>query len=159
MLHSSGSAKRMSRGTSRLQLLPGLGQRLREERERLDMTQAELAARLTTARRTIINHECDAYPVPLRYLDQLAQLGADWLFMLFGRRQSEFPGVPDPRILEEVIEWAELLCKDRNGKPFSPRYRAKFISQAYEFLASDHETETSQEITETALLNIARKFA
>lgn len=149
----------MSRGTSRLQLLPGLGQRLRDERERLDMTQEELAARLTIARRTIINHEGDAYPVPLRYLEQLAQLGADWQFMLFGRRHSEFHGVPDPKILEEVIEWAELLCNDRNGKPFSPRYRANFISQAYAFLASDLEPETSQEKMETALLNIARKIA
>ena len=149
----------MSRGTSRIQLLPGLGKRLREERERLGMTQEELAARLTTARRTIINHVGDAFPVPLRYLDQLAHLGGEWLFMLFDRRHSEFPGVPDPDILEEVIEWAELLCKDRYGKPFSLRYRAKFMSQAYALLASDHDTEMSRENTETALLDIARKLA
>lgn len=148
----------MSRDAALPNLMPGLGERLRAERERLGLTQEELATRLGIARKTVINHENDAHSVPLEYVDQLGQLGADCHFLLFGRRFAEYSGAPDPDILQQVLEWAETLCKDRKGKPFSLKHTARFMSMAYIYLAGEHVTKESG-VTEAELIEIARRAA
>lgn len=149
----------MSSRTEPLQFLPELGYRLSEERKRLQMTQEQVAATLGIVRQTIINHESEAHPIPLKYVRQLGELGADIHFLVFGCRRTDLVGVPDPDILEQVIEWADVLCKDRKGKPFSPRNTAKFMSAAYAYLATDHGPAETREDAEIELIKISRKVA
>lgn len=143
----------MSRRTPSSRLLPGLGKRLREERERLSLTQEQLANQLGITRRTIINHEGEAFPIPLEYLDQLGKLGADCHFLLFGDRVV----TPDPAILGQALEWAQVVCEDPKGSPFSANKSAKFVSAAYVYLATEGLSAKGQAGIKAALMKIAKK--
>ncbi len=148
----------MSSRRSHIQFAPGLGQRLREERERLGFTQEQLADHLDVSRRTIVNHETEFHPVPLEVLNQLDQLGADCFYLLYGRRCAEFSVPLDTALLEQILDWADVLCRDRKGKPFAHHHIAEFIAEAYAYLAAGGSEQTQGE-TEKALAKIARRAA
>lgn len=149
----------MSSSLSPVQFAPDLGQRFREERERLGFTQEQLAVRLGITRRTILNHESEAYSVPLDVLNKLEELGADCFYILFGRRFLEFSVPLDPALLEIVLGWADVLCRDRKGRPFSQGHIAKFIAEAYAYLAGEGSGTDDQAKVEMALAKIARRAA
>lgn len=149
----------MSTDPSPLQLQPELGSRLRHERERLEMTQEQLAERLNIARRSVINYETEANPVPLEYIKDLSQLGADLHFMLFGLCYSDIARAPNPAVIEVALEWAAILCKDRKGKPFTPKHTAKFIAAAYAYLAGRQQAAEDLEEAQGELAKIARRVA
>lgn len=64
----------------------GVGARLREERERLGLSQDGLAAALGLAIKTVYNYERELTSVTLAFLDEFARIGGDVEYVIFGRR-------------------------------------------------------------------------
>lgn len=73
-----------------------LGKRLLEERERLSMTQPELAEKCGVTMRTQRNYEKGERSPDADYLAALAQQGLDVLYLLTGQRTQ--PVAPTPTI-------------------------------------------------------------
>lgn len=66
----------------------GVGERLKEERERLGFSQTELGLRLGVSRGTQKNYELGANSLDLRYVAALAEHGVDSTYILTGLRSS-----------------------------------------------------------------------
>lgn len=66
-----------------------IGDRLREERERLGLSQSDFAAKAGTTRKTQFNYETDARRPDADYLAALLVVGVDVLYVLSGQRASE----------------------------------------------------------------------
>ena len=64
--------------------LEAIGTRLREERKRLRMTQAELAARVGVSRAAIVTYESGRTPFDVSFMDQLKELGVRTGYVLSG---------------------------------------------------------------------------
>ncbi|WP_122219266.1 helix-turn-helix domain-containing protein [Pseudomonas syringae group genomosp. 7] len=69
----------------------GVGERLKEERERLGFSQTEFGLRLGVSRGTQKNYELGASSLDLRYVAALAEHGVDSSYILTGLR-SPAPG-------------------------------------------------------------------
>lgn len=65
-----------------------VGERLREERERLGLNQTEFGALLGVSRGTQKNYEQGANSLDLRYVAALEDCGVDAAFVLTGRRST-----------------------------------------------------------------------
>ena len=65
-----------------------LGSRLKEERERLGLTQARLGALVGAAERTVIEWEKNASSPKGHLLEVMAQVGLDAAYVVTGRRQD-----------------------------------------------------------------------
>lgn len=73
-----------------------IGARLREERERLGLSQEGLGSRLTTTGRTIKKYEGNETSIRATELLQLSGMGADVLYIVTGERDQL--GVAQARI-------------------------------------------------------------
>ena len=69
--------------------LEAIGTRLREERKRLRMTQAELAARVGVSRAAIVTYESGRTPFDVSFMDQLKELGVRTGYVLSGVDETE----------------------------------------------------------------------
>lgn len=65
-----------------------IGERLKEERERLGLTQTEFGVLLGVSRGTQKNYELGASSLDLRYVAALEEQGVDAAFVLTGRRST-----------------------------------------------------------------------
>jgi transcriptional regulator with XRE-family HTH domain len=63
-----------------------IGRRLREERERLAVTQADFAARVQCDRKSQVNYEAGARAPSADYLARAADIGVDVLYVVTGVR-------------------------------------------------------------------------
>lgn len=95
----------------------------------------------------------------MEVLNKLDELGADCFYILFGRRFLEFSVPMDPALLEKVLGWADVLCRDRKGRPFSQGHIARFVAEAYTYLAGVGSESDDEVKMETALAKIARRAA
>jgi transcriptional regulator with XRE-family HTH domain len=66
----------------------GIGSRLREERERLGLTQTEFAGQLGLSLNTQSNYERDRRQPDAAYLAQAVGLGVDAIYVLLGNRMD-----------------------------------------------------------------------
>lgn len=80
-----------------------IGDRIRRERERLELTQTELSDLLGTTRKTQFNYETDARRPDADYLAALAAAGADVRYVLTGQAS------PPPQV---VLSAEERLMLD-----------------------------------------------
>lgn len=71
-----------------LGLPPGLGERLKEERKRLGLSQEDFGEILGRDRRTIYSYESCKSPVDTAFLDAFARVGGDVRYVLFGQREA-----------------------------------------------------------------------
>lgn len=74
--------------------MSSIGGRLRAERERLELSQSQLAELAGTTRKTQFNYETDARRPDADYLAAIAAAGADVNYILTGKR-----GGPSPVVL------------------------------------------------------------
>ena len=78
-----------------------IGNRLREERERLGLTQPVFAELAGAKKRTLIDWEKDVSSPTAVQLAQLSAAGADVLYILTGQRAGGASAPPPPRAVSE----------------------------------------------------------
>jgi transcriptional regulator with XRE-family HTH domain len=88
-----------------------VGERLREERERLGLSQAEFGALLGISRGTQKNYELGANSLDLRYVSALEEHGVDAAYVLTGRRSTPLGQLFTPAE-EELINQFRSISED-----------------------------------------------
>ena len=83
-----------------------IGNRLREERERLGLTQPVFAELAGAKKRTLIDWEKDVSSPTAVQLAQLSAAGADVLYILTGQRSQPVP--PAQELPRQEQEWLAL---------------------------------------------------
>jgi len=129
----------------------GFGDRLREERERLGLTQGVLAERAGIAIKTLYNYETGASPIAVDFLDGFARLGGDVEYLVFARRRAS-PREAEIDAVRRAIQFAAEFCRDPKGRPLPLGDEvADYIVRAYEQIAPPAprvESEVSSAATE-----------
>jgi transcriptional regulator with XRE-family HTH domain len=97
-----------------------VGERLREERERLGLNQTEFGVRLGVSRGTQKNYELGASSLDLRYVSALEEQGADAAYILTGRRST-----PIGQLLSAAEE--ELITQFRSITSFDQEAIRRFL--------------------------------
>ena len=97
-----------------------VGERLREERERLGMNQTEFGALLGVSRGTQKNYELGANSLDLRYVSALEERGVDAAFVLTGRRSTPLGQLFSP-------EEEKLIKQYRSITPFDQEAIRRFL--------------------------------
>ncbi len=82
-----------------------IGERLRDERNSLKLSQVDLATALGVSRRSVIDWEKGAATPNAEVLAALADLGCDVLYVLIGTRSIGRPGMTK----EEVEQFNDLV--------------------------------------------------
>lgn len=124
------------------ELLAGLGERLREERARLKLTQFGLADKLGISGRAVQHYELGNSTIRLDILYKMRDVGIDIDFLLFGGRRDV---AYDPVIWEQVNRWADHACRDRRGNPFPEPIRQQRVLRAYDHVVRGR---TPEEVAE-----------
>jgi transcriptional regulator with XRE-family HTH domain len=83
--------------------LQGIGKRLREERERLNLSQEELAAVAGTNRMTPSRYEQGSHSPTLSFLDAIGNAGVDVDYVLTGKRVDMVLSKDDAALLGLAI--------------------------------------------------------
>ena len=109
------------------------GRRLREERERLGLSQTAFAAMGQASKGSQILYE-KGKPCPSNYLSAIAAHGADVLYILTGRREQ--PALEDIQTLTAAIEVIEEALAKRRAT-LAPAKKAEVIALAYDILKGD----------------------
>ena len=97
-----------------------VGERLREERERLGLNQTEFGALLGVSRSTQKNYELGANSLDLRYVSALEECGVDAAFVLTGRRSTRLGQLFTP-------EEEKLIKQYRSISPFDQEAIRRFL--------------------------------
>jgi transcriptional regulator with XRE-family HTH domain len=74
--------------TKKMLIADRVGERLREERERLGLSQTDFGVLLGVSRGTQKNYELGASSLDLRYVTALEEKGVDAAYVLTGRRST-----------------------------------------------------------------------
>ena len=105
--------------------MSSIGDRLRAERERLELSQTQLAELGGTTRKTQFNYETDVRRPDADYLAAIAAAGADVLYILTGQRAG---GVqPAPALAKDE----EILLDNYRNSPPDARAAIKAASDAF----------------------------
>ncbi len=104
-----------------------IGDRLREERERLGLSQSEFAAKAGTTRKTQFNYETDARRPDADYLAALLGAGVDVLYVLSGQRLGEVAASralrPDQEALLDNYEHSDDIARQAAQRLLDARPR------------------------------------
>lgn len=86
---------------------PGFGQRLKEERKRLKMSQADLALIGGCQRLAQLQYEAETTAPTTRYLSAIAAAGVDLSYLILGVRFGEGGLTPEQahRIEDKAFDW------------------------------------------------------
>lgn len=90
-------------------ILPDLGRRLRQERDRLSLTQDQVASAIGVSKGTYYTYEKDMYTPSIDSLSKLAELGMDLYFILFG---TPLESVYAPALPLDVFHRARQSIKE-----------------------------------------------
>lgn len=93
-----------------------IGERIKEERERLGMTQPDFAAAAGAAKRTLIEWEKGNTSPTLVQLSALITIGADAQYILTGIRSGTAPGAVVLTVREEKLLDNYRALPDEEGK-------------------------------------------
>jgi transcriptional regulator with XRE-family HTH domain len=114
-------------------VLPEFGNRVREIRTKLGLSQAQLSERTGVSKTSIQNYERGLLPNGLRLLSLSRALGTSIDYLVCGADNSliskdKLEGALDPKIVREVVEmvWESVLSQDLCGF-FSPKNIANLI--------------------------------
>jgi len=96
-------------------IAPGFGERLKEERKRLKLSQEVLAEAGGVKRLAQQQYESENSVPNLRYLSAIGGTGISLLYVLFGIRQSDAPLTPEQidRIEDRAFTWVEEYAQTR----------------------------------------------
>lgn len=112
-------------------IIPGFGLRLRQERQRLGLTQAEFAAKASINRVSQIFYEKGKNWPPREYIESISALGVDLIFLLHGQRLGAIiEAALDLTLLTDIFQTLddmEVEC----GTRLPPQVRAKIFAAIY----------------------------
>jgi transcriptional regulator with XRE-family HTH domain len=129
-------------------LLAGLAHRLRDERQRLGLSQSAFAELLGITTRAVQHYEAGASTIRLDILYRMLDAGVDVHFLLFGDLNS----VPfNAEVWERVNQWADGACRDRKGRPFPEEVRHQRVHRVYRFIMLGRTAQEVQERLEQSL--------
>ncbi|WP_426080390.1 hypothetical protein [Herbaspirillum huttiense] len=100
-------------------LSPGFGQRLREERERLEMSQTQFGEIGGIGRLAQRQYESETTSPTIRYMTAIERAGVDINYVLFGAKTSlkTLTASELDRIEERAYRWVEAVAERRpDGK-------------------------------------------
>ena len=109
------------------QFQPEFGTRLREERERLGLTQEEFAAAAGFKRLTQYLYESEENVPNLRYLNAIEDLGVDLRYLIFGKRRKTGSLNLTHEMLLKIFTLVDELGRDKKGKPLPLKARQKLF--------------------------------
>lgn len=92
-----------------------VGERLREERERLGLNQTEFGALVGVSRGTQKNYELGANSLDLRYVAALEEKGVDAAFVLTGRRATPLGQLYTAAEEELILQFRSLPADDQKA--------------------------------------------
>ncbi|NDP58037.1 MAG: helix-turn-helix transcriptional regulator [Oxalobacteraceae bacterium] len=117
----------------------GIGERLREERESLNLNQESFAQLAKATRQTQSNYEKGSRSPDTEYLYAISLAGADIQYIITGMRTT--PAAPvDTDLLRQVIEGVEYAL-DNNNLTLSTVYKSKLIALLYEQFSENKQVE------------------
>jgi transcriptional regulator with XRE-family HTH domain len=96
-----------------MKIIDNFPYRLKFERQRLGMTQAELGSNGRVDRRTQYKYETGVNEPNISYLKGIETAGVDNSFTLFGRRSDELTGAIDWPLLWQAVEDIALFTSRR----------------------------------------------
>ncbi len=96
-----------------MKMLDLFRERLKSERQRLGLTQAELGAAAQIDRRTQYKYEVGTNEPNISYLKGVESAGVDVPFTLFGQRSEELSGAVDWPLLWQAVEDIALFTSRR----------------------------------------------
>lgn len=101
---------------------PGFGQRLRDERKRLKLSQADLAQAGGVQRLAQLQYESEATAPTTRYLSAISQAGVDLSYLMLGIRLGEGGLSPEQsrRAEDKAFEWIQRCASLQPDGKFSP---------------------------------------
>ncbi|WP_077033074.1 helix-turn-helix domain-containing protein [Pelomonas sp. KK5] len=116
------------------QPLTTIGSRLKDERTRLGYSQAELASRVGVTRMTQVRYEATGANFDAGYLQQVARLGIDVRYLLFGTARSDDSEDWDLERLGASVMLVSALVR-RHGLTISNEGHGALVLKAYRALA------------------------
>lgn len=129
----------------KVDLMGTVGERLRQERSLLGMSQSEFAAIAGQSKKSQMRYESDERSPDAEYLSALAQHDIDVLYILTGERRS---GLPSPsaailptRLRERLRDAIEAIEEGlaATGRTAAPAVKAEMVMAAYDILGTEGE--------------------
>ena len=103
-----------------------IGERLRAERQRVELTQGELAQVAGVSKTSQVNYEAGSRSPDAEYLSAIAGSGIDVLFVLTGSRGIEGASSDDfvviPGLADSVVDGVQNHSTDQSGQAFSRKW-------------------------------------
>lgn len=117
------------------QIVPGLHQRIRTERERLGLSQEAFAQKVGVTRVTQNYYENDVREPSLGYISNIGRIGGDILYLLFAESSgAEFVDLLDWELFGKVWDWVHRVAVDSKGRPYPHDIQKKAFQLAYQAL-------------------------
>jgi len=132
-------------------IAPGLGGRLRQERERLGLTMDEVCRATHITRKTLYNYEMGDSTVTADFLDRFAKIGGDAPRILFGSSDALSPAqaARQSALFRRSLLFALEFCRDPKGRPTPLNEEViNWIMRAYETIAKDEGVDAAVVPTE-----------
>lgn len=114
--------------------------RLREERQRLGMSQTDFGAHGGVKKVAQIHYEQDERRPDVDYLVGVAEAGADVLYIVTGERREVSPGSFNAALLRRVLEGTEAALQVRRRR-LSPAKKAELVGLLYEHFKEPQNVE------------------
>lgn len=134
------------------QIVEGFADRLRQERERLGLSQDKFGQSVDVSRVTQSNYEQGVREPGITYLSALGRTGCDLRFLLFGEEADvQYLDLMDWELHDQVWDWVDRVAVDAKGRPYPSNIRKKFFRLAYRACRAGRYTDIS-EIDLTVLL-------
>lgn len=134
-----------------------IGSRLREERERLGLSQTRFAEVGGVARTTQHIYETDIRSPDVAYLEKLRGIGVDASYVVTGSRQvavgNDILTVSYQRLLS-IYRIVDEFCVDQDGKPLPLEVRERF----FQLLCASLKDKSSQDQSLDSLRNELRRL-
>lgn len=101
--------------TKKMLIADRVGERLREERERLGLNQTEFGVLLGVSRGTQKNYELGASSLDLRYVTSLEERGVDAAYVLTGRRSTPLGQLFSAAEEELIYQFRTITDEDQKA--------------------------------------------
>ncbi|MET3124444.1 transcriptional regulator with XRE-family HTH domain [Oxalobacteraceae bacterium GrIS 2.11] len=108
-------------------LINGFGNRMRQERKRLGLTQEALADRAGVGQQTVLQYEKGNTSPPLQFIYSLHDIGFNMQFLLYGRETKSFPRDFPPEVIRYVANAVPQIEKEFTGGTLSNETKLRMM--------------------------------